>query len=233
MYYAFFDVDETLIRGKSMFLFAEYCSRELGDDDTIDRCARVKQLLLPHTQRSVDRSRLNLSYYEILLRGWPIELVAQLGYSWFREQLASQDFLLQKTVDIAQRHADHGGRIALVSGSFPALLNPLANYLTAEDLICTELEEIDGRYTGRVLNPCIGTEKARRILSLLDRANIPPGKCFAYGDHCSDAQMLLAVGSAGIVGSDPVLLELAHVHGWTHVEAPENAARENTSVSTL
>ncbi|MFE1775472.1 HAD family hydrolase [Streptomyces sp. NPDC059008] len=109
-------------------------------------------------------------------------------------------------------HRSDGLATVLVSGSFTACLDPIA-----DRILCTDLEVKDGRYTGEVLTTMIGPAKAEHARTLLTAHNWPPADCYAYGDRAFGLVLLDLVGCPVVVGSDPELLvEFARPY-WQHL----------------
>ena len=104
----------------------------------------------------------------------------------------------------------------LVSGGFAACLQPIANHLGVKHLLCTELQQIDGHYTGKIESePTIGIGKVNRINKFIkEQTSINLKNCFAYGDHYSDLPMLLAVGNPCVASGAKQLEHYAAYHGW-------------------
>jgi HAD superfamily hydrolase (TIGR01490 family) len=85
-------------------------------------------------------------------------------------------------------HKAQGDRVVVVSGSLDVYLAPWCTRQSL-DVICTTLEERDGRLTGRLVEgDCTGAEKARRVRRQhqLDRYD----EIYAYGDTSEDREML-------------------------------------------
>ena len=86
-----------------------------------------------------------------------------------------------------------GRRCVLVSASPELFLRPWAEALGFSHVIATQLEEADGRCTGRLGSAnCYGAEKVRRI-----EAQLGPGAwtdSWAFGDSRADLPMLRASG---------------------------------------
>lgn len=205
---AFFDVDETLIGTKSMFSFLEF---HLDDPD---RYGAVERRLRAMARSGVAREETNRLYYRSYA-GTSRSEVADSGRAWFADRSARPGFFHEDVVRELRRHQAHGLEVALVSGSFRACLDPVAEHLGADHVLCTEPEVVDDRYTGWVAgSPMIGAQKAVAARALMSRAGARPEECHAYGDHVSDLPLLLSVGNATAVGNDPELGEHASRHGW-------------------
>lgn len=232
MVIAFFDVDETIISIKSMFSFAEFFLSRGDYLPEEEGQARLRALIPASgaTPRDALSSReaLNRRFYEIVLSGTPTELVRRAGAEWFEWARVSTPagFFIRSTLNALRQHQADGARVVLVSGSFNAVLDPLARRIEVERTICTQLESHEGVYTGAIEVPSIGVHKLARVLEVLASSGVPAADCFAYGDHESDLSMLDSVGHPVVVGNDPVLCEHARRHGWKILSgAPHSPVR--------
>ena len=91
-------------------------------------------------------------------------------------------------------HRARGDRIIILSASPKLWLAPWCAQQGFE-LISTEFEILDNRFTGRLSGPnCYGLEKEKRILPLLEE--YPPEQRFGYGDSRSDQHYLQHCGQA-------------------------------------
>ncbi|MEU3840460.1 HAD-IB family hydrolase [Streptomyces sp. NPDC028635] len=214
---AFFDVDETLIGLKSMFAFLEF---HLADPA---RYRAVADALTRAARNGVPREETNRAYYRAYA-GMERAAVAESGRRWFASAHRRAGFFHREAVSELRRLQGEGYRVALVSGSFRACLDPVADHLDADHVLCSEPEVVAGRYTGEVLTTVIGEGKAVAARALMDRLGARPEACVAYGDHATDLSLLACVGRAGIVGDDPVLLEHAGRHGWTRLPTAAGSA---------
>jgi HAD superfamily hydrolase (TIGR01490 family) len=110
-------------------------------------------------------------------------------------------------------HRAAGRTVVLVSGSFPACLEPVAAHLGADRVLCSRPEIAHGRYTGWIGTPMIGEAKAAAVAAVLDE--LAPGTpSWAYGDHDSDLPMLEQVTTPVVVGADAALTRVARERGW-------------------
>lgn len=219
---AFFDVDETLIDIKSMFSFLEF---HLADPD---RYCAAAGALTHAAQAGVPREETNRAYYRNYT-GMERAAVAESGRRWFARQRQRDGFFHQEVVGELRRLQAGGFRVALVSGSFLACLEPIAVHLGADHVLCSEPEVAAGRYTGEVLTTVIGEVKATAARTLMARSGARPEECVAYGDHESDLPLLTCVGAAGVVGDDPVLAEHADRFGWLRLRGASAPPVPSTS----
>ncbi len=91
------------------------------------------------------------------------------------------------------QHQQAGHRCVLVSASTSPYLHLVGASLGVDAVLCTEMEVVDGRYTGKMATPnCHGEEKVRRLQAWLaaEYAGRPTPELHAYGDTKGDLPML-------------------------------------------
>ncbi|AKG44200.1 MmfP [Streptomyces xiamenensis] len=210
---AFFDVDETVIRTKSMFAFLRFWMAANGDSgDAYEKTmAEIRELA-----GKVDRSEVNRAYYR-LFAGISLDELTRAGQEWYAAYRVTPDAFVPAVTAELSRHRAQGSTIALVSGSFRPVLGPLAEEYGADPLLCTEpVTDAAGRLTGEVVRPMIGPAKGEAVAAAIASLGLAAADCHAYGDHLSDLGMLRQVGHPHVVaGGDPALLAHAREHGWT------------------
>ncbi len=205
---AFFDVDETLVSVRTLesFLF-----HYLGQVPSMVAPERLRELAQQVVQ--LDRAEFNRLYFG-LWAGQPVDRVLEAGRSWYREVSAQPGFFRANVLERLKTHRSAGARIVLVSGSFGAPLQPLADDIGADGLYCTGLEVADGLYTGRISAPMIGDDKRHAVDAYLAALEPAVTASWGYGDHPSDLPLLERVSAPVVVGSDPAMLEIAAQRDW-------------------
>ena len=107
-----------------------------------------------------------------------------------------------------KQHQNLGDDVVLVSASIDIYLKYVCEILSI-DLICTQVEQNQQRYTGRYLTPdCICEQKAVRIQEKyeLDRYHA----VYAYGNSVEDMQMLSLADFTYFAGTDAQLPDLSN-----------------------
>lgn len=106
---------------------------------------------------------------------------------------------------IAGVHAA-GGRVAVVSGGFHEIIDPLARTLGLDHWRANRLEVVEGRLTGRVVPPVVdAAAKAEALQEWADAAGIPIAQTLAVGDGANDLPMMALAGlSVGFDAKAPV-----------------------------
>jgi len=215
---AFFDVDGTLISIKSMFSFLEYLIDELRIGDS-ERVREYKAKLQQMIANDAPREEINRFYYS-LYAGLDVDMVTQLGQRWYRQVRSQEGLFYPRMLEEVRAHQRRGVRIVLVSGSFHAILQPLADELGIADLIAAPLAVQQGCYTGELTGlPTIGQGKAAGILAYASDHPIDAANCYAYGDDVSDIPMLESVGNPTIVNPDIALRRISQQRRWPIIEA--------------
>ncbi|MEU6973543.1 HAD family hydrolase [Kitasatospora aureofaciens] len=204
---AFSDLDETLIDCKSMFDFLDFYLGDRYGASGVRRAARVRAELAALAAAGTPREQANRAYYRVWA-GEREESVRAAGREWFAQRSRSAGFYIAATREALTRHRAAGDPVVLVSGSFPALVEPVARDIGAAHVVCSRPEVRRGVFTGELVGePVIGEEKRRAVRALL-RAypHVDPADCYGYGDHVSDLPMLTEVGHPVVVG-DPDLVD--------------------------
>jgi HAD superfamily hydrolase (TIGR01490 family) len=209
---AFFDVDETLTTVVSMisFLRFELAARGLPASAFDEAMARLAQ-----ARSGGRREEAALLYYRNYA-GRPAAELAERGREWFAGELATGTLFHERTLAAFREHRRRGDLTVLVSGSFPPCLDPIAEFLDADLLICTRPTVVDGGYTGEIPHPMIGDHKAVALAELARTHRLDLTQAWAYGDHSSDLPLLEAVGNPVVVANaDQPLVTHARSNGWT------------------
>lgn len=208
---AFFDVDETLINLKSMFHFYDYWCNEKGlNPQREEYTRRFKQ----DVQEGKRRELLNQEYYQQFINVSLAELVI-FGQRWFLTCLNESHFI-ESGLSALRQHQQRGDTVVFVSGSMQPILQPIADCLAVEHLLCAPLIINERGYlTGGIGTPqTIGNGKKEALLAFCQQQGLQPAHCYAYGDDISDVPMLEATGHPVCVGENPALLNYAQLRGW-------------------
>ena len=106
---------------------------------------------------------------------------------------------------IAAVHAANG-QVAVVSGGFHEIIDPLAARLGLDHWRANRLEIVDGHLTGQVLPPVVDAQaKADALREWADAAGIPIAQTLAIGDGANDLPMMALAGlSVGFDAKAPV-----------------------------
>lgn len=222
--YAFFDVDGTLLRLKSMFSFHDFWyQRWIGLDSRvrIEEYEDVTAILRALVDGGVQRELVNRRYYEFF-SGRSVEEVGRCARAWARTVVADPKLFVTEVIDELDALRAKGVEPVFVSGSFVEVLTPIADHLNVSHIRATRLLHDGSKYTGRFRAPqTIGEGKALAIGEFLAERSCSSSDCWAFGDDISDVPMLEAVGHPVAVIGDSALSSIARARRWKclHISA--------------
>jgi HAD superfamily hydrolase (TIGR01490 family) len=226
---AFFDVDNTLLRGASIYHFARgLAARKLfGPTDL----ARITLSQVAFRLRGVeDPCHIDAAREAALafVAGHRVDDIVTLGEEIYDETIA--DRIWAGTRDLTRRHLQAGERVWLVTATPVELATILARRLGLTGALGTVAETADGVYTGRLVGGLLhGPAKATAIVNLAAREGLDLSRCSAYSDSANDLPMLELVGHPSVVNPDAELLRTARSRGWPVYEF--RSARRATLVA--
>ena len=103
-----------------------------------------------------------------------------------------------------------GYKCGIVSGGFTRVIDPLAADLGIDYVAANTLEMVDGKLTGRVLDPVIDRDgKTAMLREFAARAGVPLSQTVAVGDGANDLGMIGAAGLGVAFNAKPVVRDAA------------------------
>lgn len=103
-----------------------------------------------------------------------------------------------------------GFKVAVVSGGFTKVLEPLARELDLDYVRANTLEVRDGRLTGEVTGKIVDrAAKAEYLREFAADCSVPMSQTVAVGDGANDIDMLSAAGLGIAFNAKPALKEVA------------------------
>lgn len=105
-----------------------------------------------------------------------------------------------------------GGAVAVVSGGFHELLDPIAHDLGLDAHRANRLEVADARLTGRTVGPVIdAAAKAEALREWAERFDVPMSRTIAVGDGANDLEMMRVAALSLAFDAKPLVRRVAHV----------------------
>ncbi len=116
---------------------------------------------------------------------------------------------------IADLHQS-GATTCMITATNGVLAEPVAKALDFQHRFATELEIVDGRFTGRIVGEyCGGAGKVSYMQTLCERYDTTLAACRYFGDSVVDIPVLEAVGYPVAVNPGPELRAHAEQRQWT------------------
>lgn len=211
---AFFDVDNTMMVGASMFHFARgLASRKYFS--TTDLAGFAWQQVKFRIGGRENANGIQQSREQALsfVAGRSVAELVRLGEEIYDDLMA--DRIWSGTRALAQMHLDAGQRVWLVTATPVELAQIIARRLGLTGALGTVAESVDGVYTGRLVGELLhGKAKAHAVRALATAEGLDLRRCTAYSDSSNDVPMLSVVGTAVAVNPDPALRDIAHRRHW-------------------
>ncbi|CAN5415231.1 HAD-IB family hydrolase [soil metagenome] len=211
---AFFDVDNTLMQGASIFHLARGLHRrKYFTTRDIMRAAWQQfyfRVIGVEDPEHVAEARASALAF---IAGHKVSDLEEVGEEIFDEHMAHK--IWPGTRALAQRHLDHGERVWLVTAAPIEIATTIAGRLGLTGALGTVAEHKNGVYTGHMVGEMLhGAAKAEAVGAIAEREGLDLARCYAYSDSHNDLPMLSMVGNPCAVNPDSKLREHAKREGW-------------------
>jgi HAD superfamily hydrolase (TIGR01490 family) len=215
---AIFDLDNTLLGGDSDFLWGQF----LVQNGIVDgaRYERENQRFYANYQAGT----LDIyAYLEFALA--PLAAHDPTDLHRWREQFAQEWIrprILPKAVDLLNHYQSIGHKRLIITATNSFVTQPIATLLGVSQLLATEVEMINGRYTGKSIGiPCFQEGKVKRLESWLQQTGHSLKESWFYSDSHNDIPLLSRVTYPVAVDPDPDLGQHAREQGWSIISLRE------------
>lgn len=209
-----FDLDNTLLNGDSDYEWARFLIEQGVLDGPVYE-AQNNAFFEMYKQGTLDIH----AFLAFQLKPLSEYSRAQLD-SWHRQFMQTRilPMMGQPARSLVRLHLDEGSLCAIVTATNAFITGPIARSFGIPHLVATELEEIDGKFTGRPHGtPCFREGKLERVdqwLASLGHAwQDFPATTF-YSDSLNDIPLLERVSRPVAVDPDERLRTLAGQRGW-------------------
>lgn len=210
---AFFDVDNTIIRGASAFWLAQAMyARGFFTISDIIRFGwhQVAYMVFGENKRRIAAVRRRAL---AIVAGRSVAELTALGEEVYDEVLAHRIF--PGTKALLDDHLAAGHQVWLITATPAEIGELIARRLGATGALATVAENKNGFYTGHLKgNMMHGEVKAAAVEELAERENLDLKNSYAYGDSINDLHLLEAVGNPSAINPDPRLRLHAMNVGW-------------------
>jgi HAD superfamily hydrolase (TIGR01490 family) len=208
---AIFDLDNTLIRGDSDYLWGQF----LAEVGAVDR----GEFLRGHDRFYQHYLEGTLDIFEFLrfqlgpLARHPLPALTEWRTRFLAEKI--EPILLPRAHALLDEHQGAGHTLLIITATNRFITEPIARRLGVDNLIATEPESVDGRFTGNVAGtPSYAGGKVERLEAWLRAHGTRPAETWFYSDSHNDLPLLERVTHPTAVDPDATLLQVASRRGW-------------------
>ena len=208
---AIFDLDNTLIAGDSDHAWGEF----LVEQNLVDQQRYKAQ----NDQFYADycAGKLNIiAYSEFVfsfLAQHDVAYLQQLHQQFMREVI--QPLMLPKAQALIEKHRAAGDELLIITATNRFITQPIGEAFGIPQVLATEPEQINGRYSGKVLGvPCYKEGKITRYQAWLSKQNKRFDTVYFYSDSHNDLPLLSIVDEPIVVDPDEKLLAHAQENSW-------------------
>jgi HAD superfamily hydrolase (TIGR01490 family) len=211
---AFFDVDNTLMRGASIYHFARgLAARGMFGPRDLARLSWGQLVFRLYGAERSDHIDVAKQAALAFVAGLRVSDLVTLGEEIYDETMAGR--IWAGTRELTRRHLEAGQRVWLVTATPVELASILARRLGLTGALGTVAESVDGVYTGRLVGGLLhGEAKAAAVQALARREGLDLSRSSAYSDSANDLPMLRLVGHPNVVNPDARLRAEARRMNW-------------------
>lgn len=208
---AIFDLDNTLLNGDSDYLWGQF----LAQQGKVDRAFYEKE-----NQRFYDEYVAGtLDIFEFLefslapLSKLDMSELKQLHNQFMNECI--RPTITTKSRALIQKHIDQADTLLIITATNLFITAPIAKELNIPNILATEPELINDRYTGKVSGtPCFREGKVDRLKIWLNETGMNLADSYFYSDSHNDLPLLEMVTKPIAVDPDDTLRSHAEMRGW-------------------
>ncbi|GLZ06397.1 phosphoserine phosphatase [Actinomadura sp. NBRC 104412] len=211
---AFFDVDNTMMRGASIYYFARgLAARKLFTMRDLAMFAWGQAAFRVRGAENAEHIHSAREAALAFVAGQRVDDLVRLSEEIYDDVMA--DRIWHGTRSLALQHLEAGQQVWLVTATPVEVARTIARRLGLTGALGTVAEASDGVYTGRLVGNLLhGPAKAEAVRALAQREGLDLSRCSAYSDSVNDLPMLTAVGHPHAVNPDSALRDHAKEHGW-------------------
>lgn len=208
---AIFDLDNTLLAGDSDYGWGKF----LAEQGIVDGKAyeRENQRFYEEYQAGTLNIHDYLAFSLKPLQNEKPDHLAQL-HNQFMDEVV-RPMITPASRQLLALHQARGDTLLIITATNSFITAPIAQELGVDNLIATDPELQNGRYTGQVAGmPCFREGKVERLLDWLQVTGRNLAESYFYSDSHNDLPLLEMVTHPVAVDADETLADHAAARGW-------------------
>lgn len=208
---AIFDLDNTLIAGDSDYSWGVFLvEKELVDAETY-RLAN-ERFYEDYKNGTLD-IRAYLQFSLAPLTRFSLEQLKGLHAEFMQQHI--EPIMQKKAEALLHQHREQGDHLLIITATNGFVTRPIAKRLGVDDILATDPEVVDDRYTGNFIGtPCFQAGKITHLQEWLKHNNHSLSGAYFYSDSINDLPLLELVDSPIAVDADERLSTIAKERGW-------------------
>lgn len=208
---AIFDLDNTLLAGDSDHSWGEFLVQKKLVDGEQYRLANDR-FYQDYKAGTLDIYAFLQFSLAVLTCHSPDEL-AELHAEFMQTHVTPM--MLPKAKALLEKHRARGDYLLIITATNSFVTRPIAELLNVDDILATDPEILDGRYTGKSIGtPCFQGGKVIRLHEWLKTNDQQLNGAYFYSDSINDLPLLELVTNPVAVDPDERLEKFAKEKGW-------------------
>ena len=211
---AFFDVDNTLIKGSTIFFLSRgmyqrgfFSKREISTFVLANLRFRLTGKENPEEIEKFKEAA------QSFVKGHNVSEIKNIAADVYDKYVSER--LWSGTIEIARKHLADGLEVWLVTAAPQHMAELIAERLGFTGALGTIAETKDGIYTGKMVGEMLhGVSKAEAVKKLALERNYDLKNSYAYSDSHNDIPLLSIVGKPQAINPDTLLQIKAFRDGW-------------------
>lgn len=206
---AFFDVDNTIVRGRCAVTYAFYLYKKKAINIThilkFFHELLKAAILLPFGLYNKDKGAKRCLKE---LKKFTYKQLNDLAKECFEEKIKPK--LIKGTLDLIKEHQQKGHKIVLVTATPTLIANYIGKYVGANLVIGTKFLHKNNQFIGIEKPYCYGQGKIANI----QKKRLKLKGSYAYTDNTSDIPLLQKVKYPNAINPERKLKKIAEKNGW-------------------
>ncbi|RLA06750.1 MAG: HAD-IB family hydrolase [Gammaproteobacteria bacterium] len=218
---AIFDLDNTLLKGDSDYYWGEFLVKKGLVDKKIYSEANQK-FYTDYKNGCLDIKEFSEFVFAVLKK-YPLDLMTTIRDEYVKNII--QPMITKRSYDLVKKHRDMGDFLMIITATNSFITSKIAQLFKIENLLATDPEFINGKFTGKLSGTaCFGEGKLVRLNQFLKNNPINYDKSYFYSDSINDLPMLQWADIAIATNPDERLKTIALLKKWQIIKTYNNNA---------